>query len=82
MTVACINANETGSGCNLGNPEALSLAMIGGGATLGAVLTGKSAPEVVYLSDTLPALRASHLEWSVAPVVVHDQKAAVFSIRW
>jgi hypothetical protein len=82
VVISCINANETGSGCDLGSPDALALGLIGGGAALGALLTGKSAPEVVYLSDTLPEQRASRLQWSLAPVMAKNQKAAVFSIQW
>jgi len=82
MVVACITANETGSGCNLGSPGGISLAMIGGGATVGALLTGKSDPEVLYRSVNLPEPLSSRFAWSVAPVLVNAQQSAVFTIEW
>ncbi len=82
MVVACITANETGSGCNLGSPGGISLAMIGGGATIGALLTGKSDPEVLYRSVNLPEPLSSRFAWSVAPVLVNTQQSAVFTIEW
>jgi len=82
MVVACITANETGSGCNLGSPGGISLAMIGGGATIGALLTGRSDPEVLYRSVNLPEPLSSRFAWSVAPVLVNTQQSAVFTIEW
>ncbi len=84
VSIACITANETGSGCALGGSSAtaLSLAMIGGGATVGALLTGKSEADVLYRSAYLPAPVTSHLDWTVAPVVVSNQQSAVFTIEW
>jgi hypothetical protein len=82
VAIACINANETGDGCDLPNPGAVVMGLVGGGAALGAVLTGKSDPEEVYRSNTLPEQLSSHIEWSVVPVIVKDHKAAVFTIKW
>jgi hypothetical protein len=84
VSVACITANETGGGCALGDSSAtaLSLAMIGGGATVGALLTGKSDAEVLYNSAYLPAPLSSRFDWSVVPVLVSNQKSAVLTIEW
>jgi hypothetical protein len=82
--IACITANETGDGCALGGSSAtaLSFAMIGGGATVGALLTGRSRPEVLYRSTYLPAPVTSRFDWTLAPVVMSNQKSAVFTIEW
>ena len=82
MIGACINANETGDGCSIDNPGLLSLAMIGGGVAVGALLSGESAPETVYESGAIPAHLSSSPQWSFAPVLVKGRKAAVFTIRW
>ena len=82
MMVACVTANESGSGCNLGDPGAISVAMISGGATVGALLAGKSDAEVLYRSVNLPEPLSSRFAWSVVPVLVDAQKSAVFTIRW
>ena len=82
MMVACVTANETGGGCNLGSPDAIALLMIGGGATVGALLTGKSDAEVLYRSVNLPEPHSSRFAWSVAPVLVNSQQSAVFTIEW
>jgi len=82
MMVACVNANETGGGCNLGSPDAIMLLMIGGGATIGALLTGKSDTEVLYRSVSLPEPHPSRLVWSVAPVLVNAEKGAFFTVQW
>lgn len=84
VSVACVTANETGSGCSLGDSSgtAVALAMIGGGATVGILLTGKSAPDVLYRSDTLPEPISSRIDWSVVPLIRDTQKAAVFTITW
>ena len=82
MMVACVTANETAGGCNLGSPDAIALLMIGGGATVGALLTGKSDAEVLYRSVYLREPLSSRFAWSVAPTLATTQQSAVFTIQW
>jgi hypothetical protein len=65
--------------CDEGAFTAGALAMVGGGATMGALLASPQPERAVYSRAALPA---SRLAWAVAPIVTRNQKGALFSVVW